>query len=373
MASLFQLPQAPTQNPAPQLLPRVQKLPQTTSHTLQYLRSFRDPHPVLDVIAERHARNSQPGKRTDSYKIGLCVEGGGMRGVVSGAMLMELLPYRECFDVVYGSSAGAINLTYYLTGETHGLSVYIDDISNTEFVDLRRLFSSEPVLNLDFLLEYVMHEIKPLTWESVLKSPIPLKMVASCVDRLGSYLLEQPNTKEELIACLRASAQVPMIAGDQPVTIQGRRYVDAAVFEPIPYLSAIQDGCSHILVLCTRPPPENKSSFMTAWEQIMSQTIKKLVLNSDFMDAAWEAALEFERQLGSSNESLLLRSIDQEDDLGGAQLHNLLSDVQILPVYPSKEAANFQPTCIDVKLLQKGLLDGKLTARAVLQTHPLLQ
>ena len=30
--------------------------------------------------------------------------------------------------------------------------------------------------------------------------------------------------------------------------------MDAAVFEPVPVISAIADGCTHVLVLCSRPP-----------------------------------------------------------------------------------------------------------------------
>ena len=34
----------------------------------------------------------------------------------------------------------------------------------------------DPVLNLSFLIDYVMEEVKPLEWEAVLASPIPLKV-----------------------------------------------------------------------------------------------------------------------------------------------------------------------------------------------------
>ncbi len=39
---------------------------------------------------------------------------------------------------------------------------------------------------------------------------------------------------------------------------RGHRLVDAAVFEPVPFRSAIADGCTHVLVLCTRPKRERK-------------------------------------------------------------------------------------------------------------------
>ena len=35
--------------------------------------------------------------------------------------------------------------------------------------------------------------------------------------------------------------------------VRGHRLVDAAVFEPVPFRSAVRDGCTHVLVLSTRP------------------------------------------------------------------------------------------------------------------------
>lgn len=78
-------------------------------------------HPVLKVMHQRmQDGTSRPGSRRDNFKLGLVVEGGGMRGVVTGAMLMGLQDmglFSNVFDAVYGASAGAINATYYLTGE----------------------------------------------------------------------------------------------------------------------------------------------------------------------------------------------------------------------------------------------------------------
>lgn len=46
---------------------------------------------------------------------------------------------RECFDAIYGSSAGAINATYFLSGQREGVRIYYEDIANKKFVDLGRL------------------------------------------------------------------------------------------------------------------------------------------------------------------------------------------------------------------------------------------
>ena len=46
-----------------------------------------------------------------------------------------------------------------------------------------------PALDLGYLLN-VMHHKRPLDWEAVLKSDVPLKVVASCLDTLQPIILE---------------------------------------------------------------------------------------------------------------------------------------------------------------------------------------
>jgi hypothetical protein len=76
----------------------------------------RDASLVDGVGADVQISGSRPGHRTDPYKLGLVVQGGGMRGVVSAGALtiLHFLGLRRVFDATYGSSAGAMNLTYFL-------------------------------------------------------------------------------------------------------------------------------------------------------------------------------------------------------------------------------------------------------------------
>lgn len=79
-------------------------------------RSQQLQHPVLRAIWERKKSGSKPGGRTDSYKIALAIEGGGLRGSVTAGMSAAVmhLGVLDCFDVVLGSSAGSIVGTYLL-------------------------------------------------------------------------------------------------------------------------------------------------------------------------------------------------------------------------------------------------------------------
>jgi predicted patatin/cPLA2 family phospholipase len=196
-----------------------------------------------------------PGNRHDGAKLGLAIEGGGMRGVVSAGMVaaLESIGLLHCFDSVYGSSAGSINGAYFIAGQArYGTTIYYQDINNTRFINVKRLFGDMPVLSLEFLLDTVAETIKPLDWDKIIDSPTPLVAVASSLTHGHAVHLSSFEGKNDLKECLRASARIPVIAG-RPVEHRGMRLWDALVFEPIPINAGIEDKCTHMLVLLTRP------------------------------------------------------------------------------------------------------------------------
>ena len=250
-----------------------------------------DGHPVLEAILARKRSGSVPGDRSDGMRIGLAVEGGGMKGVISAGMCGEMLRcgFADCFDAVYGSSAGAMNLTYYLANQPEGIAAYEEDLVDGGFLDLRRLPALQrmgprkgkkgesmdkswdesvdedpgpdtvrPAMDVSYLVDGVMDHspTRPLNWDALINSRVPLKVVATSLDTLTPVVLEGPwKGVEDLKQCLKASAAVPIFAGPEPVTWRGQRLVDAAVMEPVPVHAAIADGCTHVLVLCTRSLP----------------------------------------------------------------------------------------------------------------------
>ncbi len=178
-----------------------------------------------------------------------------MRGVVTGGMAaaLESLGLRNVFDVVYGTSAGAINGAYLLTGQaTEGSRIYFRNISNRRFISYRRLVTPRPVVSLDFLVDHVMRHEQPLAFPDVLASDIPLVAVATHVEEAVSHALRNFSDDRELATAFKASARIPVAAGP-PVSFRGEHYIDGGLVESIPYHTAIRDGCTHLLVLLSRP------------------------------------------------------------------------------------------------------------------------
>jgi predicted patatin/cPLA2 family phospholipase len=210
---------------------------------------------VFDLIHKRAAAGSRPGARSDGARLGLVIEGGVMRGVVTAGMVtaLESLGLRDVFDVVYGASAGSFNGAYFLAGQAaFGTTIYYQDLNRSDFIRYGRLFRGAPPANLDVIFERIIVEDKPLDWRAVLASPIPLRILASSLDRLCGVALGDFTDRASLFAALRASGNMPIVAGP-PTVIAGERFVDASLFEPVPLVTAVREGCTHVLVLLSRP------------------------------------------------------------------------------------------------------------------------
>jgi predicted patatin/cPLA2 family phospholipase len=235
-------------------------------------------HPVLDLLFARAASRSRPGRRQDDYKLGLAIEGGGMRGVVSAGMAcaLERLDLLEAFDAVYGASAGAVNGAFFVARQAvYGTPLYWENINNRRFINYLRLGSGNPVLSLDFLLGHVMVNEKTLDWQAALAGPVPLKAVAVSLEPMEAVLLTAFGSRGELFDALRASATIPLVAGP-PTEIGRRRYIDGGMLEPLAFKSALEDGCTHVLVFPTLPAGEIRFHNPLLTEPIVSRALERV-------------------------------------------------------------------------------------------------
>jgi predicted patatin/cPLA2 family phospholipase len=220
---------------------------------IEPIRPLSGDDEVFRVLLARRDR----GERADGHRIALVVGGGGMRGAYAGGMVHALddAGLSGCFDLVYGSSAGAYVGAGLLLGSGRGSArIFFEDMACREFVDPRRLGTRRPMVSLDHLIDHVLVHSKPLDWDRLRDSPIPLRVVATALDDLSPHVLA-PSTSAEWKLALRATAAIPMLAGPA-VELGGRHWIDGSVSEPLPVLQALQDGATHVLALVNRTVPE---------------------------------------------------------------------------------------------------------------------
>jgi predicted acylesterase/phospholipase RssA len=201
------------------------------------------PH-VLELI-ERRMRGEQ-----DPYTLGLALEGGGMRGVVSGAMLLALrdLGVMPVFDRLYGTSSGSINLAYFAAGAAwDALSVYYDHLV-AGFVR-RPPLPGRPLLDMGRVREIIC-SVVPLDVDALAGSRYDVRFLLTDVVQRRPVVIGARSVADRAPEHLLAGAWLPILAG-RPYEMGGHPYLDGGLLWPDPLYAALDEGCSHVLALNT--------------------------------------------------------------------------------------------------------------------------
>ncbi|MFB4304338.1 patatin-like phospholipase family protein [Actinomadura sp. NTSP31] len=215
-------------------------------------------HRLIDVLAERSANAGRPGHRTDGHRVAVAIEGGGMRGTVSGGMALALseLGLLPLFDAIYGASAGAISAAWLLSSHPEGLRGWTEPAFVRALIRKRNMLFGRPLVDVQRLVEVLYLEDFPLDYASVLASAIEFHLLATDVmTGKAVNLRDQVIDEASLRLALRASAALPLLAGG-PVRLGEHTYYDAGLAESIPFRQALRDGATHVLVLRSRRPAD---------------------------------------------------------------------------------------------------------------------
>ncbi len=211
-------------------------------------------HPVVQLIKSRRNQGSQPGARDDGRRIGLVIEGGGMRGIVSAGMTaaIEQLGFTRVFDEVHGASAGAFNAAFLIAGQASYLTgLYQHGFGNPTFVSVRHVLRGRSLFNMDYVINEVWRTQRPLHTERILESGIELHCTATDVETAQIVDLTELRDDAEIRTAMLASARLPWLAG-APVRFRGRLLFDATLAEAVP-VHVARRTCTDLLVLQTRP------------------------------------------------------------------------------------------------------------------------
>jgi len=230
-----------------------------------------DPDQVIEAIRYRALRQLTCRTANDGRRIGLVIEGGGMRGstTAGGALALAHLGLSGLFDDVYATSAGVMNAAYFLSRqEDIGISIYFDDLTTRAFFNPWRWWK---VLDVDYVMEDIVKGRKRLDLDRLRQSPS--RFHVALLDRSNgeSFIVNTGRAKESIYAVLHASLSVPVLY-NRPVLVEGRLCMDGGLGIPFPLRHAIADSCTDILVLQSHEigyvPPE-----YALWQHILFRTM----------------------------------------------------------------------------------------------------
>jgi predicted patatin/cPLA2 family phospholipase len=208
-------------------------------------------HSSTDVIEVVRSRAGS-GSRADGHRLALVLEGGAMRGVYTAGSLLalHLMGLWNLFDNAYGSSAGAVNLAHFLSGlGDRKVDTYYRFLADRRFFNPYRL---SKIVDIDFFVDEVLTELRPLDADRVMQSVTPLRMPIADFATARVVPFHAQSGTYPLLKLLKAATAMPVLY-NKLVDLGEIRGFDAGFINPFPLDYAISDRNSHILVLLARP------------------------------------------------------------------------------------------------------------------------
>lgn len=154
------------------------------------------------------------------------------------------------FDFYIGVSAGAINITSYLTGQAGHSRALIDKVAfNPEFINVYRFLKGGHLLDLDWALREAKSELETI----ISKADFTSRPFYICMtDVLRGKAHYEISSADKILALLKASSALPLIYRDFPL-INGIAMTDGGIADSLPVAKAIELGARKILVIRARP------------------------------------------------------------------------------------------------------------------------
>lgn len=203
---------------------------------------------TLGTIAPLTVKPFRPGR------LALVCEGGGQRGIFTAGVLDEFLRAQfNPFDLFFGTSAGAQNLSAYLCNQPgYARKVIMRYTTSREFFNPVRFVRGGNLIDLDWLVEATAREM-PLAMDTAARLFDSGKGFWMCASRGDDYTPGYfAPQKENWLDIIRASSAIPGFYRSG-VALDGINYLDGGISDAVPVQEAARRGADTIVVIRTVP------------------------------------------------------------------------------------------------------------------------
>lgn len=238
-------------------------------------------------------------------KIGLVLEGGGMRGIYTVGVLDCFMEQNIWTDYVIGVSAGACNGASYVSRQAgRAYRTNTDYIADKRYLSLSNFVKTKSLFGMDFLFHQIPNKLLPFDYNTFTQNPCEYVVgVTDAITGRPKYFDKTHIDTQNTI--LRASSSIPVFA--PIVEYQGGKYLDGGTTDAIPVKKALEDGCDKVIVVLTRQRSYQKSpeKFRGVYRRIYKD-YPKLVEALDQRHHQYNETLSFLKQLEQDGKALVL-------------------------------------------------------------------
>lgn len=183
-------------------------------------------------------------------KIGLVLEGGGMRGAYTAGVLDFFLDNNIFFTSCYGVSAGSVNACSYISKQRgRAFRVDVDYLDDKRYASFYNLVKTGNFFGTEMCYETIPKELNPYDYETfnAYKGSF-YAVVTNCESGHPEYMKICDLQKQ--INIIRASCSLPLMA--EMVELNGKEYLDGGIADSIPIRKSVKDGNMKNVVVLTR-------------------------------------------------------------------------------------------------------------------------
>lgn len=238
-------------------------------------------------------------------KIGLVLEGGGMRGLYTAGVLDVMMEHQFMPDVVCGTSAGVtfgVNLLSQQKGRV--LRYNCRYAGDRRYISLHSWLTTGNMINRDFAYDLLPRELDPFDEETFEQSKAAFYATITNMRTGQAEYVRITNTWQQMDV-IRASASLPIIC--QPVEWQGEKYLDGGLVDNIPLDKCIELGCDKIIIVLTRPLEYVRNDHIAGACRLFYPRYKALLRAIKQRNDRYNARLQQIRRLEQEGKVFVLR------------------------------------------------------------------
>ena len=202
-------------------------------------------------------------------RIGLCLSGGGARGIYHIGALQFIKEAGIELDIISGCSAGAL-VGVLFSGGVSPETLLDLSIKTKWFNFLRPALPNKGLMDLNYLEQILTQNLNKNTFESL---KIPVKVIATNLIAGKLKIFEEGSVIKPVLA----SCSVPLLF--KPVEIENELYLDGGILMNFP-ASIIRDQCDILIGVSLMPIQIVKSDEINNSFKLMTRVLELSVQNN---------------------------------------------------------------------------------------------
>ena len=239
-------------------------------------------------------------------KVGLVLEGGGMRALFTAGVLDALLDVKELdVDGIIGVSAGALFGANYVSGQKERAIRYNKKYARDQrYMGFYSWITTGNAVNEEFAFYEIPFKLDVFDQEKFKQSKIDFYVVMTNVESgKPEYVLIKDVFKQ--MEYLRATSALPFAS--KIIEINGKKYLDGGISDSIPIDYCEGLGYDKIILVLTRPKNTHKEDKLNFLYKLVYRKYPNLVERLINMGKDYEVVLKKIEDLENKNKIFVIR------------------------------------------------------------------